>query len=100
MQLSALAFQPEPFAFPSVPDPPPMKHEESVPVRCRAVDPVQPLDSRNRGTQECLIARSFLGYAVRPVREQTETKIAIGSREVMNLQAFDLLFEFRWRRQK
>src|SRR5713101_1360201 len=100
MQLAALAFPPEPFALPRVPDPPPMKQDEAVPVRCRAVRTVQPLDSSNRGPQERVIARRILGATVRPVRKQSEAKIAIWSREVMNLQAFNLLFEFGGRRQK
>src|SRR5208283_903472 len=100
MQLSALAFPSEPLSLARVPDLPTMEQEKSVPVRRRAIQLVQPPDSRDRSAQELIVVRSILGHTVRPVREQCKTEIAIRSREVMNRQAFDLLFEFRWRRQK
>src|SRR5271154_764069 len=77
-----------------------MEQQESISVRRGTVEAVQPLDSGGGCTKEFVVVRGILSGTVRPVREDSETKVAIPSREIMNLEALDLLLEVRCRRQK
>ena len=77
-----------------------MEQEESVAFRRRSVASIQARDSLGGGAEKLVVIRRILGGGVRPVREQREAEIAVRARQVMHLEALDLLLDLRWRRQE
>jgi hypothetical protein len=100
MELPALAFPADPLALPVVPDPPAMEQEESVAIRCGSMASIQPRNRRGSRGEEILVSGRTLRVAVRPVREQSETKIVVGARQRVNFEPVGLLLDLRSRRQE
>ncbi len=77
-----------------------MEQEETCAFRRRSILSIQARDSLGRRAEQFVVTRCALGGAVGPVREQSEAEIAVLARQVVNLQALDLLLELRSRRQE
>ena len=100
MKFSALALPPHPLSLRLVPDSPAMEQEKSLPIRRGSVALVQARDCGGGRAEKLVVTWRTFSCGIGPVREQSETKVAVLTRQIMNLQAFDLLLEFRSRCQK
>ena len=56
---------------------------------------VQARDRADGRAEQLVVTDCTLSRGIAPVREQCEAQLAVGTRQVMNLQTLDLLFEFR-----
>ena len=73
-----------------------MKQDRIAPPSGRgSVTLVQARDRGGGRAEQLVVARRTLSRGIAPVREQREAQIAVGTRQIMNLQTLDLLFEFR-----
>ena len=92
MQLAALALPAHPRPLALVPEPPPVEEEKAVATARRSA--VTPVETRHRlaGRDErVLVSRHALPGRIGPVRQDGETQIAVGIRQVMHFEPFDLL---------
>ena len=100
VKFPALAFPPHPLSLRLVPDSPAMEQEKSLPIRRGSVALVQARDCVGGRAEKLLVSWRTFGCGIGPVREQSEAKVAVRTRQIMNLQTLDLLLEFRSRRQE
>ena len=100
VKFSALAFPSHPLSFRLVPPSPAMEQEKSLPIQCAAVALVEARDRGGGRAEKLVVAWRIFSCGIGPVREQSEAKVAVLTRQIMNLQAFDLLLEFLPCRQK
>ena len=77
-----------------------MQQEKAWAFRRRAVAPIQLRDAVGRGAQKLIVAGCRLGCGVRPVGQQGKAEVAVLTRQVVHLEAFDLLVDRRSRRQQ
>ena len=77
-----------------------MKQEKSLPILCAAVALVEARDRGGGRAEKLVVVWRIFSCGIGPVREQGEAKVAVLTRQIMNLQAFDLLLEFLPCRQK
>lgn len=77
-----------------------MEQEKSLPIWRGSVALVQARDCVRGAAEELVVAWRPFSCGIGPVREQSEAKVAVQTRQIMNLQTLDLLLEFRSRRQK
>ena len=100
LELAALAFPSHPAFLPVAPDAATMQQQEAVACRARAVKMVQPRDACRGKVEQRRVPRGVLAGGVRPVRKQREVELAFGRRQVVNLEALELRFQRRARREK
>jgi hypothetical protein len=100
VKFPALAFPPHPLSLRLVPGSPAMEQEKSLPVRRGSVKLVQARDCGGCRADKLVVTWRTFGCGIGPVREQSETKVAVLTRQIVNLQTLDLLLEFRSCRQK
>ena len=77
-----------------------MQEVEPGVFRGRAVAPIQLCDAVRRGAQQIIVAWCRLSGGVRPVRQQGKAEVAVLARQVVNLEALDLLVDRGARRQE
>ena len=77
-----------------------MEQEETVTLRRRPVVAIQTGDTLGGSIEKGVISLGVLGRGVRPIRKKREMKVAFRTREVVDLQTFDLLFERAPRREQ
>ena len=99
VQLAALALPADPLALRLVPDTAPVEQQEALAVGHRPVALVQSRNAVARFTEQFVIVRHALALGVHPVAEQREAEVAVGARQVVDLEAFDLLGDAGARRQ-
>jgi hypothetical protein len=73
-----------------------VEQQEAVASRDGAVLLVQRPDARDRDVEESFVARGVLFGGVLPVGQEREVQVALGTGEVVYLQAFDVLLEGRF----
>ena len=100
LELAALAFPSHPPFLPVAPDPATMQQQEAIACSARAVKTVQALDACHRNVEQRRVPRGVLAGGVCPVRKQREVELAFGRRQVVNLEALELRFQRRARREK
>jgi hypothetical protein len=100
VELAALALPSDPAPLPFVPHAAAVEQEEALAAGGRPVAPVQLGDAFGRRLDERFIALDALLVGVGPVREQGEMQLVFRAREMVDLQALDLLFERLARRQQ
>ena len=77
-----------------------MQQQEAITRRARAVKTVQPRDTCHGNVEQRRVPRGVLARGVGPVRKQREVELAFGRRQVVNLEALELRFQRRARREK
>jgi len=100
VELAAFAFPPDPALLAFVPDSPAMEQKEAVPRRRGSMAAIQGGNACGGRLQKLFVTGYGLGRGICPVREQGEIELAFRTREVVNLQALDLLFESGLRREE
>ena len=91
VELAALALPADPPSFAFVPDPPAVKQQKAFAAGSHAVPPVELRDALHCHGEESLVALGVLGLAIDPIGKEREMKFAFRAREVVDLQALDLL---------
>jgi len=100
LELAALAFPPHPPFLPVAPDSATMQQQEAVACGAGAVKTVQPRDACRGNVEQRRVPRGVLAGGVCPVRKQREVELAFGRGQVVNLEAFELRFQRRARREQ
>src|SRR3982074_434428 len=100
LELAALALPPHPPFLPVAPDSATMQQKEAVAGGALAVNTVHTRDTCRGNVEQRRIPRGVLAGGVGPVRKQREVELAFGRRQVVNLEALELRFQRRARREK
>src|SRR5216683_5550590 len=100
MQLAALALPSDPHSLALVPLSSAMEQEEPITVRRWLMTEVQLRYAFDRRFEKLVVVRRMLRGSVGPIREQGEADVAVLAREIVDLQALDLLRESVRRRQQ
>ncbi len=77
-----------------------MEQQKSRARLRRFVTLVQARDCRRRGCEQIGVAGSGLSLRVSPVGQQREIQLAVRTRQVVNFETLDLLFDFGARGQQ
>ncbi len=85
VKFSALAFPPHPLSLCLVPGPPAVEQEKSRPIRRGSVAQVQARDCVGGRTEKLVVTWRTFSCGIGPVREQSETKVAVLTRQIINL---------------
>ena len=100
VQLSALALPSHPHAFSRVPDALAMEQQKSRAGRPRLVTLIQTRHSRLRSRQQIVVAGRRFVYRIDPIRQQREVQLAVRTRQIVHLEALDLLVDLGVRGQQ
>jgi len=77
-----------------------MKQQEALTRRGRSIAQVQLCDARDRRRQQRSVTGKALRGGVGPIRQQSEAQVAVGARQMMRLEALEMLGEHCLRRQQ
>ena len=100
MQLAALALPADPGPLRFVPAPTAMQQNEPIDALFRGIAAIEACDALDRGREQRRVLRHRFVGRVGPVRQQGEVNRAGRVGEMMYLEALDLFFDRRLRRQQ
>ena len=91
MKLAALALPADPAPLAFVPNAPAVQQEEARARRRGAVTSIEAFNAVAGDSDQFRVAFRSLGVGVGPIRQQSEVQVALGTRQMMDLEPLHLL---------